>query len=418
MDNLIKKGYDYAREAYGKWGVDTDAVITKLAEVTLSLHCWQGDDVTGFEEGGAAAGGGTLVTGAYPGKARNPQELRDDLELAMSLIPGEQKVSLHSNYAETGGKKVGRDELEPAHFANWASWAKEKKIGLDFNPTFFDHPMLKDGFSLSSADPAVRKYWIGHGIACRRIGDYFGKTLGADCVTNFWMPDGYKDVPVDRAAPRERMRESLDAIFREPFEHNIDAVESKLFGIGFESYTVVSNEFCLGYASAAGKLLTLDAGHFHPTEVISDKISAVMGFVPGILLHISRPVRWDSDHVVTFDDELRAIMQEIVRNGYADRVFLGLDYFDASINRIAAWAIGSRNAMRAMLYAMLEPVDILKKAELDGDLTARLALLEEFKTYPFGLVWDYFCLTEGVPVREGWLGAVREYEKRVLASRA
>ena len=418
MDKQIEQGYLRANEIYGGLGVDTDAAIEKLRKFSVSLHCWQGDDVTGFEKGGQSAGGGTLVTGMYPGKARTPDELRADLDLAFSLIPGKHKLSLHSNYAETNGKITERDELEPKHFSNWVLWAKDKNIGLDFNPTFFDHPMFKDGFTLASADPVCRKYWIGHGIACRRIGAYFGKELGMECVTNFWMPDGYKDIPIDRAAPRDRMRESLDEIFKEKMEHNKDAVESKLFGIGVESYTVGSNEFFMGYAAKNNMLLTLDAGHFHPTEVISDKISAVMNFVPGILLHISRPVRWDSDHVVIFDDELKAIMHETIRGGYENRIYLGLDFFDASINRIAAWAVGTRNVIRALLYALLEPTGTLKKLEREGDYTSRLAMLEELKSYPFGAVWDYYCLTQGAPIRESWLDTVKSYEKQVLLKRS
>ena len=416
----VEIAYSYAKELYAKWGVDTDHVIEKMKGFNLSLHCWQGDDVTGFEAESEMAGGGTLVTGTYPGKARTPDQLRADLEKAMSMIPGRQKVSLHSNYAETGGKTVGRNELLPEHFAGWVQWAKEKGIGLDFNPTFFSHPMFKDNFSLASTDAAVRKYWIDHGKACRKIGEYFGKELGQTCITNFWMADGYKDTPVDRLAPRRRMKEALDEIFavRVDRAYNIDAVESKLFGIGLESYTVGSNEFFMGYAAQnQDVLLTLDAGHYHPTEVISDKISAAMLYVSGILLHVSRPVRWDSDHVVIFDDELRAIGQEIVRHGFADRVYFGLDFFDASINRIAAWVIGSRNAVKAMLCAYLEPTDALRRLEASGDLTSRLALLEEFKGYPYSAVWDYFCLVSGVPVREEWVSQVKAYEHDVLAKR-
>ena len=419
IEKHIESGYLYAKEAYAKWGVDVDKVIESMDDITVSLHCWQGDDVGGFEFLDGVSNGGTLVTGNYPGKARNPAELRADLEKAMSLIPGKQKVNIHANYAETDGVFVERDQLEPKHFANWVEWAKQQGIGLDFNPTFYASPKSADGFTLSSADEEIRKYWVGHAIASRKIGAYFGETLGIPCVTNHWIPDGYKDIPVDRYAPRARLKKSLDEIFAADVsrEHNLDSIESKLFGIGFESYTVGSSEFYTGYAVKNNTLLTLDAGHYHPTEVISDKISAIMNFVDRMLLHVSRPVRWDSDHVVIFDDELRAIMQEIIRNDFLSRTYIALDFFDASINRVAAWVIGTRNTFKAVLAAKLEPTQMLKDLEIAGDYTSRLAMLEEIKTYPFNAVWDYYCMKQGVPVREDWLAEVKTYEKDVLLKR-
>lgn len=419
-EKIIEQSYEVAKEAYGKWGVDTDGVLEILDSIPVSIHCWQGDDVAGFERASDELTGGIQVTGNYPGAARTPAELRADLEKVLSLVPGKYKVSLHAIYAETGGERVERNELQPQHFENWVNWAKEKGLGLDFNPTFFSHPLSDDGFTLSHANKEIRDFWIGHGKACRKIGEYFGKELGIPCVTNIWIPDGSKDIPVDRLAPRHRLKEALDAVLEEEIspEYNLDAVESKLFGIGSESYVVGSHEFYLGYSVANDVLLCLDAGHFHPTEVISDKISSVLTFVKGLLLHVSRPVRWDSDHVVIFDDELQAIMEQIVRGGFLDRTYIGLDFFDASINRIAAWVIGIRNARKALLKALLEPTETLKQLELDGDNTARLALLEEFKTYPFAAVWDYYCLKQDKPVRESWLDVVREYEKDVLSKRA
>jgi L-rhamnose isomerase len=422
MDNrqeLITKAYEIAKERYEKWGIDTEAVMEKLQKIAISMHCWQGDDVGGFENAHIGLTGGIQATGNYPGKARTPEELRADIDKAMSLIPGKHRLSLHAIYAETDGQKVERTELKPEHFKHWIEWAREKGIGLDFNPTFFSHPLSSDGLTLSHPDKKVRDFWIEHGKACRRIGEYFGKELGTACVTNLWIPDGYKDSPVDRFGPRQRLKEALDQIFEEQISknYNLDAVESKLFGIGSESYVVGSNEFYMGYAVKNDKLLTLDAGHFHPTEVISDKISAVLNFVDEILLHVSRPVRWDSDHVVTLNDELRNIAEEIIRGGFLDRVHIGLDFFDASINRIAAWVIGTRNMIKALLMAMLEPSEILKKVEVEGDLTSRLALMEEFKTYPAGAVWDYYCMKLGVPVGEQWLEEIKKYEKEILNNR-
>jgi L-rhamnose isomerase len=410
--------YNSARERYEELGVDTEQALTRLSTISISLHCWQGDDVGGFENMGESLGGGLAVTGNHPGKARTPGELRADLDRALSLVPGKHRLNLHSFYAETGGKQVDRNELKAEHFANWIDWARKGGVGLDFNPTFFSHPKAADGFTLSHRDKSIRQFWIEHGIACREIGAAMGKALGKTCITNVWIPDGYKDTPADRKAPRERLTSSLDAIFKKPLSPtlNLDSVEPKLFGIGSESYVVGSHEFYLGFAISRQKLLTLDAGHYHPTESISDKISSVLQFLPEILLHVSRGVRWDSDHVVTLTDDLHAIAREIVANGYSERVHIGLDYFDASINRIAAWVIGTRNMLRALLVALLEPPGI-KEVEVAGDHTARLALQEEAKALPFGAVWDRYCEMKDVPVGERWLREVKAYENSVLAKR-
>jgi len=417
----LHDAYALAKERYAVLGVDTDQALAKLSEISLSLHCWQGDDVAGFESPDAELSGGIAATGNYPGKARTADELRADLDQAYRLIPGTHRLNLHAIYAETGGGKVERNELQPEHFADWVDWAKANHHGLDFNPTCFSHPLSASGFTLSSADTHIRQFWIEHCIACRHIGAYFGRELGTPCVTNIWIPDGFKDTPVDRAAPRRRLKQSLDAILAAPLDrqHNLDAVESKLFGLGAESYTVGSHEFYLGYAASRDDLLLcLDAGHFHPTEVISDKISAVLLFVPAIVLHISRGVRWDSDHVVTLTDEVQAILREIVAGGNLERVHIGLDFFDASINRIAAWAIGTRNVMRAALLALLEPSERLRTLEDDGDYTARLALLEELKGLPWAAVWDQFCHQQNVPIGIRFLDEVKKYEARELLKRA
>jgi L-rhamnose isomerase len=416
----IASAYKLACERYAALGVDTDHVCRALARVPVSLHCWQGDDVGGFENFGEALGGGLAVTGNYPGKARTPDELRADAEVAFSLIPGRHRFNLHAFYAEfPRGQRVGRDQLEPRHFKTWIDWAKSTGIGLDFNPTCFAHAMASNGFTLASADKAIRHFWIEHCRVSREIGAAMGRALGSAAVTNIWIPDGMKDTPADRSGPRERLAESLDEVFKKPLNprHNLDAIEGKLFGIGAESYTVGMHEFYLGYAVKNQKLVCLDAGHYHPTENMADKISSVLLFVPEILLHVSRGVRWDSDHVVILNDELQAIAQELVRGNFLGRTHLGLDYFDASINRVAAWVIGARNLLRALCLAMLEPYAHYKKLEREGDYTSRLALMEEAKTLPFGAVWDYFCAQQNVPVGEAWLERVKLYEKNVLSHR-
>lgn len=416
----IEAAYKIARDQYAEFGVDTDLAIKRLAKIPISLHCWQGDDVGGFENTGTGLTGGIQATGNYPGKARTADELRADLEKALSLIPGTHRLNLHALYAETGGVRVDRNELEAKHFKNWIGWAKSKGLGLDFNPSFFSHPKSADGFTLAHQDKGIRQFWIEHGIACRKIGAAMGQALGAPCVTNVWIPDGYKDTPVDRKAPRERLAESLDAIFAKPInpKHNLDAVEPKLFGIGSESYVVGSHEFYLGYAVRKQKLLCLDAGHYHPTEGIADKISSVLSSLDQILLHVSRGVRWDSDHVVILDDALVAIAQELVRGKYLDRVHIGLDYFDASINRVAAWIIGTRCMIKALLIALVEPTAKLRATETAGDYTSRLALLEQCKLLPFGAVYDYYCSKAGMPTGDGFMDEVKTYEKNVLSKRA
>lgn len=418
-EEKIEQAYQIAKERYAAFGVDTDRAIDWLASIPLSLHCWQGDDVSGWENTGEALSGGIAATGNYPGKARNADELRRDLDQAYKLIPGQHRLNLHAMYAETGGKRVDRNELRPEHFAAWIDWAKANQHGIDFNPSLFSHPKASSGFTLASYDKTIRNFWIEHCIASRKIGEAFGRELGTPCITNIWIPDGLKDTPANRRTPRELLRNSLDIIFEEKIDpqFNRDAVEGKLFGIGSESYVVGSHEFYLGYAITHRITLTLDAGHFHPTETIADKISAVMLYVPELLLHVSRGVRWDSDHVVTFSDELQAIMQEIVRGGYLNRVHIGLDYFDASINRITAWVIGARNALRALLLALLEPGDQLRQLEVLCDYTARLALLEELKAMPLGAVWDYYCLRQNVPIGFAVMDAIREYEANELAKR-
>ncbi len=415
----IHDAYSLACERYAALGVDPQKAMDALAGVSLSLHCWQGDDVGGFENNGQSLGGGLAATGNYPGKARNADELRYDLDQAYRLIPGAHRLNLHAIYAETGSMRIERDALQPEHFSRWVDWAKENGHGLDFNPTLFSHPKAETNFTLSNYDAGIRQFWVDHCIASRKIGAYFGEALGTPCVTNIWIPDGMKDTPVDRLTPRKLLKDSLDQIFAEPIDPrlNLDAVEGKLFGIGAESYTVGSHEFYLGYAVQNGILLCLDAGHFHPTETIADKLSAVMLYLPEALLHVSRGVRWDSDHVVTFTDDLNALAQEIVRGDFLGRVHIGLDYFDASINRVAAWTIGARNTLRALLNAMLEPIDELRELEACGDFSARLVLQEELKALPSGAVWDAFCLEHSTPVGRQWLDEVKQYERDVLAVR-
>ncbi len=417
-EKLVNSSYALAKERYAQYGVDTDQALAALAKISISLHCWQGDDVGGFEHSEGSLGG-VLPTGNYPGKARTADELRQDLSAAINLIPGTHRVNLHSIYAEYEGKVVARNEQRPENFARWAEWAKANSLGLDFNPSFFSHPMASSGFTLSSYDPAVRNFWIQHAINCRKIGEYFGQQLGTPCVTNIWIPDGFKDVPVDRATPRQLLKDSLDQIMAEEIDpkHNLDAVEPKLFGIGSESYVVGSHEFYMGYAVANQILLCLDAGHYHPTETIADKLSSILNFIPEVLLHVSRGVRWDSDHVVLLNDDLAAIAQEVVRGGFLGRVHIGLDYFDATINRVAAWTIGARNMQRALLNALLEPLDEMRQIEKDADFTARIALLEDLKGLPSAAVWDYFCLQHEVPGSMAIISDIRAYEKAELSKR-
>ncbi|MFP7606941.1 L-rhamnose isomerase [Serratia quinivorans] len=418
MTRLIEQAYEFAKMRFEDLGIDVEQALAQLDRIPISMHCWQGDDVRGFENPQGALTGGIQATGNYPGRATNANQLRADLQRAMSLIPGPKRVNLHAIYLESE-VPVERNAIEPAHFSHWVEWAKTQGLGLDFNPSCFSHPLSSDGFTLAHADPAIRRFWIEHCQASRRISTYFGEQLGTPSVMNVWVPDGMKDLTVDRMAPRQRLLSALDEVFSQPLDprHHIDAVESKLFGIGAESYTVGSNEFYLGYATSRQVALTLDAGHFHPTEVISDKISTAMLFVPRLLLHVSRPVRWDSDHVVLLDDETQAIAHEIVRHGLFDKVHIGLDFFDASINRIAAWVIGTRNARKALLRALLEPVELLRRLENDGDYTARLAMLEEQKSLPWQAVWEMYCLRHEVPADASWLGEVRQYEKQILNQR-
>lgn len=410
--------YSAAKELYAEMGVDTEAAMKRLARIPISLHCWQGDDVGGFENTGEGLGGGIAVTGNYPGKANTPDELRADLDKALSLIPGKHRLNLHAFYGEFGDKKVDRDEIEPEHFKGWIDWAKANGMGMDFNPTCFAHPKAADGFTLSHPRKGIRDFWIAHCRRSREISAAIGKALGSPCVMNVWVPDGYKDTPVDRISPRQRLANSLDTIFahKKNQRHMLDAVECKLFGIGSESYVVGSHEFYMGYAVKNQKLLCLDAGHFHPTEGIADKLATVLMYVPEILLHVSRGVRWDSDHVVTLDDALQSISSALVRDKLLTKTHIGLDFFDASINRIAAWTIGTRNTLKSLLIALLEP-EALRKAEKTGDLTTRLALMEELKTMPWGAVWDRYCETRNVPVGMAWMDEVKQYEKDVLSKR-
>ena len=418
-DKQIQDAYALAKDRYTALGVDTEEALNTLAGIPISMHCWQGDDVAGLESPDTKLSGGIAVTGNYPGKARNAAELRADLDKTYSLIPGTHRLNLHAIYAETGAQKVPRNELQPEHFSGWIDWAKDRGRGLDFNPSYFSHPLADSGFTLSSYDDTVRQFWVEHSIACRKIGEAIGRELGSPCVTNIWIPDGFKDTPVDRKTPRLLLKDSLDQILADEIDprYNLDAVECKLFGLGSESYVVGSHEFYLAYAVANGTLLCLDSGHFHPTEVISDKLSAVLLFVDEVLLHVSRGVRWDSDHVVVLSDELQAIAQEIVRGEFLDRVHIGLDFFDGSINRVAAWTIGMRNTMRALLMALLEPIDQMRKVEVAGNYTRRLALLEALKGMPSSAVWDYFCLQQGVPVGIGFVDEIHAYEEQVQSKR-
>lgn len=413
--SLVKENYETAKKLYAKLGVDVENAINCLNEIKISIHCWQGDDIHGFLNKNTELSGGIQVTGNYPYRAQTPEQLRSDLEFALSLIPGKHKVNLHAIYLDTD-EQVELNEIEPRHFQKWMEWAKKQEVGLDFNPTCFSHQMSSSGFTLSSNDEKIRKFWVKHCQKSRKIGEYFAKELGQKSVVNIWIPDGFKDLPVDRYSPRVRLKRSLDEIYSEKIDPNlvIDAIESKLFGIGAEAYTVGSNEFYLAYAVQNNKAICLDSGHFHPTEVISDKLSSVLLFTNELLLHVSRPIRWDSDHVVIFDDELNHIAENLVRNDLIKRTYIGLDYFDASINRVAAWVIGARNMQKALLKALLEPTTLLKKYEDNYDYTSRLALLEELKMMPFGAIYDYYCEQENVKTNLEWLDSIREYEKNQL----
>ena len=418
MTKTVEERYQDAKAHYAEIGVDTEAALKKLQDLKISMHCWQGDDVKGFLNPDGELTGGIMSTGNYPGAAHTPDQLRQDVEKAFSLIPGSHKLNLHAIYLDTD-EPVDLDEIEPKHFAKWASWANEQGVGLDFNPTFFSHPMMKDGMTLAHPDKEVRDFWIEHGKRSRKVAEYLGKETGQTCINNFWMPDGMKDNPIDRYTPRKRMMESLDEIFTEDLneEYTQEAVESKLFGLGAEAYTVGSHEFYMGYGLTRNKLICLDAGHFHPTEVISNKLSSLALFSKGIMLHVSRPVRWDSDHVVIMDDELQEIGKELVRNDLLGKTNIGLDFFDATINRIAAWVVGTRNTQKALLKAMLEPTEDLKAIELDFDYTKRIVLTEELKDFPYADVWNYFCALNNVPVGMDWYEEVKNYEKDVLALR-
>ena len=415
----MSSAFRLAQEQYAAFDVDVEIALAQLADIPISIQCWQGDDVGGFENSGSDLGGGLAVTGNYPGKARNADELRADAEQAMRYLPGRDRFNLHASYAETGSHRVDRNALQPEHFSNWVAWAKSQKIGLDFNPTFFAHPLASSGMTLAHADPRIRQFWIEHGRATRRIAAAFGAELGSTAVHNIWIPDGMKDTPVDRWSPRARLQESLDEILRErlPAGQIFDSVEGKLFGIGSESFVVGSHEFYLGYASRKQIALCLDSGHFHPTEELADKLSAVLSAVPQVLLHVSRGVRWDSDHVVVLNDELRAIASELVRGDCLNRVRIGLDFFDASINRVAAWVIGVRATQQALLQALLEPLELLKKAEIAGDFTARLALLEQAKQLPWSAVWAEFCARANVHAGWDWLTELRAYERSIQLAR-
>ena len=410
--------YESAKKKYATFGIDTEAAINKLLEVSLSIHCWQGDDVVGFDSREALSGG-IQTTGNYPGRARTPEELMADMDLALKLIPGKKKLNLHASYAIIPeGESVGRDALAPAHFAPWVEFAKARGMGIDFNPTFFAHPMVKDNLTLSSPDDGVREYWINHGKACLKIAEYFATETGVPCVINFWIPDGYKEVPADRFSPRARYAASLDEILSVPYDKKkvYVTLESKVFGIGLESYTVGSAEFCLSYSATRGITPLMDNGHYHPTESVADKISALLLFNEKIALHVTRGVRWDSDHVVSFDDECRDIAREAVRCG-VDKIFFALDYFDASINRIAAWVIGARNLHKSLLLALLSECDAAAEAQSRADYTRMLLISEEMKSMPFSEVWDEYCKRAGVPLGMEWYSAVEDYESKILSKR-
>lgn len=415
-----KERYESAKALYASIGVDTDKAIETLKSVPVAMHCWQGDDVKGFDQDGPLTGG-IQTTGNYPGKARTPEELMADMEKVLSLVPGKKKLNLHASYAIfEPGKYVDRDKLEPKHFAKWVEFAKKHDMGIDFNPTFFSHDMVRDGLTLSSPDEEVRRFWINHGKACIRISQYFAEETGIPCVMNIWTGDGYKDIPADRMGPRMRYKESIEEILSEPFDKSKvkPCVESKVFGIGVESYTAGSAEFTLSFAAThEGCLPLMDNGHYHPTEVVSDKISALLCFFPEIALHVTRPVRWDSDHVVLFDDETREIAKEIVRNDALDRVYIATDFFDASINRISAWTVGLRSVQKALLNALLTPNEELKKLQDENRFTELMVMQDETKTMPFGDVWKEYCEQCGVPGDREWLDDVKTYEEEVLSKR-
>lgn len=417
--STILKTYALAHERYAEYGVDTETALGKLQAISISLPCWQGDDVCGFEEPGARLSGGLQVTGGYPGRARTAAELRQDAEKALALIPGCHRFNLHAMYGAFGGKKIARDEIGPEHFREWMAWAGQQRLKLDFNATCFSHPKADSGFTLSHADKGIREFWQAHVQRCREISAAMGRAQESPCLHNLWIPDGYKDMPADRWQPRRRLCESLDEIFkvRHNPEEMKDAIESKLFGIGSEAYVTGSHEFYLGYALTRGKIICLDLGHFHPTESVADKLSALLPFCPEVLLHISRGVRWDSDHVAILNDEVRAVAEEIVRGAALDRVHIALDFFDASIHRVAAWVLGARATLKALLLALLEPHGKLAECENAGDFGGRLALLEEIKTLPFGAVWDYYCMKMNVPTGLAWREEVKAYEEQVTSKR-
>ncbi len=413
------KNYETAKVDYAKYGIDTEKAMKILKDVPISIHCWQGDDVVGFDSKEALSGG-IQTTGNYPGKATTPEQLMADMDKVFSLVPGKKKLNLHACYAIfENGEYANRDALEPKHFAKWVRFAKERGMGIDFNPTFFSHPNVKDNLTLSSPDEKTRKFWVDHGKACLKIAEYFAKETGEPCVMNIWIPDGYKEIPADRLGPRARFKKSLDEILAVPYDKSkvYITLESKVFGIGLENYTVGSAEFCLSYSTKAGITPLMDNGHYHPTEVVSDKISSLLLFNEKIALHVTRPVRWDSDHVVLFDDETKEIAKEIVRNDALDRVFIALDYFDASVNRVAAWTVGARNMQKALLNALLLPSEKLAAYQNKADYTKMLAMSEEFKTFPFGDIWDEYCEREGVPVGADWIRDVEIYEAEVLSKR-
>jgi L-rhamnose isomerase len=417
---VIEARYEDAKAQFKALGVDTDAALDTLAATPISMNCWQGDDVSGFEvQEDPVGGGGIMATGNYPGPARTADELRDDAEKAFELIPGKLRFNLHAIYAETDGKVVSRDQLAPEHFSKWMEWAKSRGICLDFNPTYFAHPMANDGYTLAHRDADVREFWVRHGIACRRIAEAMGRSQGEPCVINHWIPDGAKDQPTDRWGPRRHLVASLDAVFAADVDRSLckDAVECKLFGIGSEDYVVGSHEFYLAYALTHHPMLCLDMGHFHPTETIDDKISAIFTFQDELLLHVSRGIRWDSDHVVILNDAVRCLFQQIVRGGVLAKTNIALDFFDASINRIGAWVVGTRATQKGLLAALLEPTAILMELENAGDLAAKLALLEELKTMPLGAVWDMYCAQQNAPAGTAWINDMLQYDRNVIRKR-